>query len=121
MASNIPDWIVNVFRDIDSMDADRFVQHLTEDAVFVYGSGEPVKGKEDIREHLGFFYTSLTNLQHRILDVWEVPGVVVVQLEGIYTLKDGNVYTIPILDLLKKDEELIKDWLIYADPSPMQG
>ncbi len=117
--NDIPDWIVALFRDIDSMDADAFVKYLIDDAVFVYGSGSPVTGKENIKDFLGVFYGNLTGILHRITRVWETGETMFVQTRCTYTMKDGREITIPAINLFYMEGDLIKDYLIYADPTPM--
>ncbi len=117
--NSIPDWIVALFRDIDAMDVDAFLSYLTNDAVFVYGSGDPVTGKEKIRSFLSVFYGDLDGIRHLILGVWEMDGVRFVQTCCTYTMKDDREITIPAMNLFNMEGDLIRDYLIYADPTPM--
>ena len=39
-----------IFADIDSLDPDKFVAHLTEDVVFRFGNAEPSVGRAAVRE-----------------------------------------------------------------------
>ncbi len=117
--NDIPGWIVGLFHTIDAMDPDTFVGHLTDEAVFVYGSGNPVKGKENIKSFLGAFFGNLADIEHRITGVWEIGENTFIQTRCTYTMKDSRVITIPAMNLFNMEGNLIKDYLIYADPTPM--
>ncbi len=117
--SSVPDWITALFRDIDSMDADAFLEYLTDDAVFIYGSGKPVTGKESIRVFLGAFYSNLAAIRHLIIGVWQMDEAIFIQTKCTYSMKDDREITIPALNLFNMKGNLIKDYLIYADPTPM--
>ena len=119
--NNIPDWIVILFRNIDAMDVDAFVEYLTADAVCVYGSGTPVTGKENIKNFLGAFYGNLNEIKHLITGVWEIGEALFVQTRCTYTMKDDRVITIPAMNLFHMEGDLVKEYLIYADPSPMMA
>lgn len=119
--NNIPDWIVGLFRVIDAMDSDQFVDYLSDEAVFVYGSGNPVTGKENIKNFLGAFYGNLIGIEHLITGVWEIGESTFVQTRCTYDLKDGREITIPAMNLFNMEGDLIRDYLIYADPTPMQA
>src|SRR4051794_12799748 len=56
-----------IFADIDAFDPDRFVAHLTEDAVFRFGNGEPVIGRAAVREAVAGFFSTIDGLSHHIL------------------------------------------------------
>ena len=119
VTDTINDWVVDLFRIIDAMDTDAFVDFLTDEAVFVYGSGDSVTGKENIKSFLAVFYGNLTGIVHRITGVWECDETTFVQTKCTYTMKDGRDITIPALNLFNMEGHLIKDYLIYADPMPM--
>ena len=42
--------VAQVFADIDSLNPDAFVAHLTEDVVFRFGNADPVTGRAAVRE-----------------------------------------------------------------------
>jgi uncharacterized protein (TIGR02246 family) len=110
-----------LFKAIDAKDADSFVSYLTEDAVFRYGSGDAVKGREAIREYVAGFFGTIQALQHRVTETWGQDGSLVCQGEVTYTKLDGNEIILPFVNVFRLDKERVRDYRIYIDPSPLMG
>jgi ketosteroid isomerase-like protein len=45
----------DLFESIDEQNVDRYLRFLTDDAIFRFGSAEPVKGQAEIREAVSEF------------------------------------------------------------------
>ncbi len=112
-------WLGRLFAAVDSRNAADFGEFLHERCRFVYGSREPVEGKQAICDYLAGFFDSLAGISHTIFEAWVVADKVFVEIEVTYELKDGRRFTMPAFDFFKMEGELIKDFLIYVDPSPM--
>jgi ketosteroid isomerase-like protein len=113
--------LTQIFEAIDSKDVDAFLSYLTKDAVFRYGSSEPVQGEGAIRDYVSGFLGSLKGLRHRLLETWEGDGSLVCQGEVTYTRHDGSEVTIPFTNIFRLDNGRIRDYLVYADPTPLTG
>lgn len=113
------DWLNQAFKTIDRMDAEGFVGFLTDDAVFRYGSGEAVRGKDDVRSAVAGFFGSIKGLSHRLLETWNLGETVMCRGEVTYTRKDDKQMTLPFMDLFKMKGELVQEWLVYMDPGPL--
>jgi len=111
--------IAKVFADIDAFDPDRFVAHLTPDAVFRFASADPVTGREAAREAVAGFFSTIAGLTHHVRDVWEFGDTTIVQIDVEYRRKDGKTVTVPNADILIFDGELVRDWQIYIDIAPV--
>jgi ketosteroid isomerase-like protein len=111
--------IAQAFADIDSFDPDKFVAHLTEDAVFRFGNAEPVTGKAAIKEAVTGFFASIDGLTHHILNVWDIDEVSIAQIDVEYVRKDGKHVTVPNSDILVFDGDLVSNWQIYIDVAPV--
>jgi len=106
---------------VDRKDVDAFVSFLAEDAVFRYGSQDPVRGKAAIRDSVAMFLGMIPAISHRLIDTWERDDTLVCQGEVTYTLLDGREVTIPFVNVFRLDGELIRDYLVYVDPTPLAG
>ena len=115
----INEWLTRLFATVDSKNATDFAEYFTEQGRFVYGSSEPVEGKQAICAYVEGFFGSLESIKHTIFDAWVIADKIFVELEVTYGLKDGRWFTLPAFDLFKMEGELIKDYLIYVDPTPM--
>ncbi len=108
-----------IFADIDSFDPDRFVANLTPDAVFRFGNGNPVIGREAVREAVAGFFATIDGLSHHVLNTWQFGDTLVAQIDVEYTRKDGKTVTVPNADILLFDGDLVRDWQIYIDLAPV--
>ncbi len=103
------------FASIDSMDADRFVSHLTPDVVFRFGNGDPVVGREAVKTAVEGFWTTIAGLTHNVRNVWDVGDTSIAQIDVDYRRHDGKTVTVPNADILVFDGDLVRDWQIYID------
>lgn len=108
-----------VFADIDTLDADKFVAHLTPDAVFRFGNADPITGREAVREAVAQFFATIDGLTHHIKNVWEVGDTIIAQIDVEYRRRDGRTVILPNADILTYDGELASDWRIYIDLAPL--
>jgi ketosteroid isomerase-like protein len=108
-----------IFADIDSFDPDRFVAHLTANAVFRFANAEPVIGRDRTRDAVAAFFTTIDGLTHHIRNVWEQDDTVIAQIEVQYRRKDGTTVTVPNADILLFDGDLVRDWQINIDIAPV--
>jgi ketosteroid isomerase-like protein len=106
---------------IDAKDADRFVTFLTDDAVFRYGSQPAVQGRHAVHEYVAGFFGTLAGLSHTIHDTWERDGALVMRGDVTYTKHDGGAVTLPFTNIFYTQGDLVQQYLVYADPSPLAG
>lgn len=109
----------DLFRDIDRMDAKAFASYLAEDCVLRFGNNDEVVGREAIEQGIAGFYGTIEALEHRILNEWTVDDATVIQFEVTYTRKDGRDVTVPAVTIYRKPGDLIDDYRIYVDLSPV--
>jgi ketosteroid isomerase-like protein len=108
-----------IFADIDAFDPDRFVAHLTPDAVFRFGNAEPVVGRQAIREAVAGFFATIDGMRHHVRNTWPIGDTVIVQADVEYAREDGKTVTVPNADILLFDGDLVRDWQIYIDLTPL--
>jgi ketosteroid isomerase-like protein len=111
--------IAAIFADIDAFDPDKFVAHLTPDAKFRFANADPVAGREAVKEAVAGFFSSIDGLTHHILNVYESGETVIAQIDVEYRRKDGKSVTVPNADILVFDGDLVRDWQIYIDVTPV--
>jgi ketosteroid isomerase-like protein len=111
--------IAAIFADIDAFDPDKFVAHLTPDAKFRFANADPVTGREAVKEAVAGFFSSIDGLTHHILNVYESGETVIAQIDVEYRRKDGKSVTVPNADILVFDGDLVCDWQIYIDVTPV--
>ncbi len=111
--------VAQVFADIDAFDPDKFVAHLTPDAKFRFANADPVTGRAAVKEAVAGFFSTIEGLTHHILKVHEIGDTVIAQIDVEYRRKDGKTVTVPNADILVYDGDLVSDWQIYIDVTPV--
>jgi ketosteroid isomerase-like protein len=111
--------VAQTFADIDAFDPDKFVAHLTPDVTFRFGNADPVTGRAAVREGVAGFFSTIDGLTHHLRNVFESGDTVIVQADVEYRRLDGKTVTVPNADILVYDGDLVRDWQIYIDVTPV--
>ncbi len=111
--------IFSLFKTIDEMDADKFVSFVTDDAQFRFGNAPAAKGKPAIREAVAGFFTTIKGISHKNINFWVLPDYVIYEGEVTYTRHDSSKLTIPFVNVFGMAGDLIKDYFIYIDVTPL--
>jgi hypothetical protein len=109
----------SLFDDIDSMEPDRFAQHLADDVVMRFGNAEPVEGRAAVREGWAGFCAGLAGVRHDIVEQWSVPPATISEARVTYTRKDGSDVTVPVVTIYRASGDLIDDYRIFIDLAPL--
>ena len=72
-----------------------------------------------MKEAVAGFFSSIDGLTHHILNVYESGETVIAQIDVEYLRKDGKSVTVPNADILVFDGDLVSDWQIYIDVTPV--
>jgi ketosteroid isomerase-like protein len=108
-----------LFAAIDANDAASFVSYLTEDAVFRFGSAPPVAGREAIREAVDGFFSTIAGCRHTIRNSLGTGDTLVCEGEVAYRRHDGSELTLPFADVFEYEGDLIAQYKIYMDITPL--
>jgi ketosteroid isomerase-like protein len=112
-------WTPGLFESIDAKDTPRFLSFLTDGAQFRYANNPPAKGKTAIGAAVDGFFASIRASRHDIANTWAPPGHVVCQGDVTYTRHDGSSLTLPFVNVFTMNGDLIQDYLIYIDATPL--
>ena len=116
------DLVRTMFAAGDRGDVDGLLGFLTDDVVLVFGNAEPVKGKDAIKAQAGDFTSSLKGVRHEIHDIWQAAedaDVVISRMTVHYTRLDDSVVRVPCVNILRLSGDLVADYRIYIDVSPV--
>ena len=111
----------SLFDDIDSMEPERFTQHLAKDAVMRFGNAEPVHGRDTIRDVWAGFCDGIAGVRHALIEQWEQGAATIVEADVTYTRKDGSEVTVPVVTIYRAPGDLIEDYRIFIDLAPLFG
>jgi ethanolamine ammonia-lyase large subunit len=107
-----------LFADIDSMEPDRFADHLAEDVSFRFGNADAVIGREAVRDAWAGFCSGIDDVSHSLVEEWQTPTATIVEAEVTYTRTNGSTVTLPVVTIYRGGE-LIDDYRIFIDLAPL--
>ena len=112
-----------LFNAVDQSDTEKFLEFLSEDAIFKFANMPTVEGKDDIRAFLNGYFSAIDHTQHSDLEIeaGESGKSAYVKGDVEYTRKDGSTLKVPFCNVFKLDDsgEKIREYLIYIDNSAL--
>lgn len=115
----IRNWIESIANSIDSKDSDKFAQFLTDDCIFRFGNQPEIKGRKETRDYVAGFFSMIGGSKHKLINYWIGENSLVWQGEVLYTRLDGKKVNVNFTNIFYLKGELIKDYLIYIDNTPL--
>jgi hypothetical protein len=117
-------YVADLFDAVDALDARAFAERFTEDGTFRFGNAPAVAGRQRIEESVAAFFSAIGGLKHNIVGVWsgawESGAVTSVETTVTYRRKDATVTdAIPVTSTLRMRGDLIADFRVFADISPV--
>lgn len=103
----------------ERLDAGTFIQVLTDDASFRFGSGSAIVGKANIEPVVKGFLSQLKGFRHDFFLAWESPGVLAYEAQVTYLTLDDRTVCIPYANVLRLRGSLVHDYRIYIDIAPL--
>ena len=108
-----------MFAAIDAKDSAAFVSHLTDDAIFRFGSTPPVQGRDAIQAAVDGFFGTILGCAHEIRNTFQCDGTIICEGEVTYQRLDESKVTLPFTDVLEYGGDLIAHYKIYIDITPL--
>src|SRR3954462_4862490 len=108
----------NLFADIDSMEPDRFADHLADDVSFRFGNSDPVIGRDSVRDTWAEFCQAIDGVSHELIAQWEQDDAVIAEANVTYTRKDRSTITLPVVTIYRGADK-IQDYRIFMDVAPL--
>lgn len=108
-----------LFASIDRMDPEGFAAFLTEEGTFRMGSYPPVTGRASVAEFVRGFWTTVQTSAHSGIRVYDAEDARFVEGTVTYGLKNGKTVGVPFLNRFRMEGDLIAEYLIYLDPTPV--
>ena len=110
-----------IFEADHAKDADRFVRVLCEDASMRIGGGEALVGRAAIHDAVVGLFSQFSGITHRLVRAYDFAPKLIYEAEVTYELSDGDSMIFPYANILTFNGNLISDYRIYIDLSPLQS
>ena len=111
--------VEEVFRAADKMNAVAFSEFMTADVKFRFSNNDLWTGRDAVVSGLNYLFSKINGLRHDIKGVYVQGNGYAVEAVANYTMKDGKVISLPVVSVLKYRENMIEDYRIYMDISPV--
>ena len=108
-----------VFKVADGMNAIAFSELLTTDVKFRFSNNDLGIGKNAVVSGLNFLFSKINGLRHDLKGTYVDEQGYAVEAIANYTMKDGKIISLPVVSVLKYRGNLIEDYRIYMDISPV--
>lgn len=109
----------DVFKTIDTMNGTKFAECLTPDGTFVFGNADPVSGRQTVAAYVDLFFSAIAGIHHEVEEVWISGDCVISRFKVTYTRKQGDRMTFPGVNVWRMSGDLIADYRIYLDITPL--
>jgi ketosteroid isomerase-like protein len=120
MTVDATQWAKEFFALVDASDADGVAGRVTADAVLISGNGEPIAGREGIRNAIATFETLITSISHEVLRAWTVGEGYITELRVTYVRLDGGTLVLPCTNIFDVDDKgQITGYKIFMDMTPV--
>ena len=113
------DWVKDYFADVDTMDIDAFLTHLTDDVVVNWANADPFVGKKAVAEAIGGLYQAIDAMQHELVHVYDEGAEKIVEANVHYTRKDGRRVRVRAMTVLRRRDELVDEARVFLDTAPV--
>jgi limonene-1,2-epoxide hydrolase len=111
--------LVALFAAIDEKNTDKFLEFLSDDAVFRFGSAAEVQGHEAIRTAVDAFFASIASSKHSLRNVVSDGRSLACEGDVAYERLDGALISLPFMNMFELRGTLIEHYKIYIDIGPL--
>lgn len=109
----------SLFAAIDGKDTEAFLGYLTADGVFRFGSAPALEGKAAVRAGVDGFFATIDSSRHVLRNVLGEDRTLVCEGDVTYCRHNGTEVTLPFTNVFETDGELISEYKVYIDISPL--
>jgi hypothetical protein len=88
-------------------------------ACFASPNADEVVGRDAIEAAIAGFFTTIKGISHNVVGQWDVDDTTIVQFEATYRRMDDRRVTVPAVTVYRRGGDLIDDYRIYVDLTPV--
>ncbi|OGU18270.1 MAG: hypothetical protein A2X61_15770 [Ignavibacteria bacterium GWB2_35_12] len=114
-----PQWVIDLFGSIDSMDSDKFASFLTDDCEFTFGNADSVIGNENVKTAVAGFFSSIKALSHTDIESFIDGNVTISRGIVTYTRHNDTKLTVDYCNIFRLNGKKIQKYTIYVDISQL--
>ena len=108
-----------VYKAFDAKDLEAFGNYLTEDCWYAFSNWPAMEGREAALYGVSAFFKDIKATSHTIQDVWEDADTIILRIVVVYHRKDGQLVSLPCVNIWERVGDQISDFRIYMDVNPV--
>lgn len=111
--------VLEISESIDAKDASKFSRYITENGIFRFGNNEEVRGRKNIEDFVAGFFSMIKSSKHELVNMWDNGSSITWQGIVNYIRLDGKKVSVNFVNILLMEGDMITDYLIYIDNTPL--
>lgn len=112
-------WLDELADTIDSKNAKKFSEYITEEGSFRFGNAEEVKGRKAIEDYVAAFFGMINASKHETVNCWNTGEHIIWEAKVTYTRKDDKKVTVNFTNVFDMKGDLVDKYKIYIDNTPL--
>jgi len=113
--TNVPDWVVEHYRQVDAGDVDAYTQDFDPDVELRFASRPPIVGRQAVRDALAKGHAE-HGMDHTFVGCFESGDTTVLEFDVRYTYPDGHSHLVPSVAILHRGASGLLDSLrVYVE------
>jgi hypothetical protein len=114
------DIIKKMFLAGEALNVNNFIKFYADQCFYQFGNFPPAHTPQEIADSSQGFIDACEGLHHRILNIWEPEiDTMICEMEVTYISHAGKVVTLPCCDIIKFEEDKVKELKIFMDINPL--
>ncbi|WP_419905198.1 nuclear transport factor 2 family protein [Kiloniella sp.] len=119
VSSKTRKFVSELYQAVDNRSLDQLETFLGEDLRFQLGNFDALHGKSAVLDANAAFFASIKSMSHSFDGLWEQADNIICTGQVHYTRLDDSELTIPFATVLLMRNDLIQDYQVYVDVSPL--
>jgi len=116
---NAQAFIESLYQAVDARNPERLAEFLHPEVNFRFANADAIQGKSEVLEANRGFFSSIEKMNHTIDGVYQQDDRVICNGQVNYLRLDGSSHSAQFATILRVNDKLITDYLIYADVSAL--
>jgi ketosteroid isomerase-like protein len=112
-------FVKDMYRIVDAKDGAALAALMTENGIFKFANMPGVQGRDNITEFLDGFFQSIKGISHSDIEDWKTDNTRFAIGNVTYTRHDDSTLAVPFSVVLRMDEKLMSEYLVYVDASEL--
>ncbi len=119
VSSKTRKFVTKLYQAVDAKSVDQLETFLGEDLRFQLGNFGVIQGKSTVLDANAAFFASIKSMSHSFDGLWQQADNIICTGQVHYTRLDDSELTIPFATVLQMKNDLIQDYQVYVDISPL--